>query len=126
MQDKLQHPCWFDLTVENAEQVKDFYSEVVGWTAQPVDMDGYQDYNMLDQEGNVVNGICHAKGSNTELPPSWMTYISVDKITQRVDKVVASGGKTLTDVKHYSGYGSWCVIQDPAGAVFALFEKENN
>ena len=35
---------WMDLTVEKAEDVRDFYAEVIGWTAQGLDMGGYDDW----------------------------------------------------------------------------------
>ncbi len=38
--------AWLDLTVEDAESVRDFYSDVVGWTITPVDMGGYDDFCM--------------------------------------------------------------------------------
>jgi catechol-2,3-dioxygenase len=34
--------AWFDLTVSDAVEVRDFYQAVVGWTTSPVDMGGYQ------------------------------------------------------------------------------------
>lgn len=30
---------WTDLTVPDAERIRDFYQAVVGWRAEPVDMD---------------------------------------------------------------------------------------
>ena len=38
--------AWFDLTVENADELIGFYQSVLGWTAQPLDMGGYNDYMM--------------------------------------------------------------------------------
>jgi len=38
--------AWQDLTVENATEIGQFYAEVVGWKAEPVDMGGYSDLNM--------------------------------------------------------------------------------
>jgi predicted enzyme related to lactoylglutathione lyase len=38
---------WHDLTVEHAEAVRDFYTSVVGWKSEDVDMGGYADYQML-------------------------------------------------------------------------------
>ena len=35
---------WFDLTVENADEVREFYRRVVGWTETPLDMGGYSDH----------------------------------------------------------------------------------
>jgi len=37
---------WTDLTVDDAERISNFYSNVVGWQAEGVDMDGYRDFNM--------------------------------------------------------------------------------
>jgi predicted enzyme related to lactoylglutathione lyase len=64
--------AWIDLTVPNAEAVRDFYQQVTGWTASSVDMGGYADYCMSSAAGNMVAGICHARGVNAELPPVWM------------------------------------------------------
>lgn len=35
---------WHDLTVEDAEQIKDFYCSVVGWTFEIVDQGAYNDF----------------------------------------------------------------------------------
>ncbi len=63
---------WTDLTVPNAEQVRDFYQAVVVWT--PSEFDG--DFNMM-APGNdkPVAGVCHARGINADLPPQWLIYI---------------------------------------------------
>ena len=51
---------WFDLTVKNVEEVKEFYSKVVGWKAKPVAMGDYNDFNMNSPESGKTNaGICH-------------------------------------------------------------------
>ncbi|MEO7142707.1 MAG: VOC family protein [Bryobacteraceae bacterium] len=60
---------WMDLTVERAEAVRDFYSQVVGWRAAEVEMGGYADYSMnLPESGETVAGVCHARGHNADLP----------------------------------------------------------
>jgi predicted enzyme related to lactoylglutathione lyase len=38
--------AWRDLTVPDAEGVKEFYSAVVGWNASAVEMDGYSDFSI--------------------------------------------------------------------------------
>jgi predicted enzyme related to lactoylglutathione lyase len=35
---------WIDLTVPDAEGVRDFYRDVTGWTTSPIAMGDYQDY----------------------------------------------------------------------------------
>ena len=56
---------WRDLTVGDAEGVRDFYQEVVGWKASPVSMGDYDDYNVkLPESGDTIAGICHANRPN--------------------------------------------------------------
>ena len=29
---------WFDLTIDNADEIREFYEQVVGWTSTPLSM----------------------------------------------------------------------------------------
>ena len=60
---------WFDLTVSNAADVKDFYNKVTEWDPQPVSMGDYDDYNMTI-DGDPIAGVCHQKGGNSDVPPN--------------------------------------------------------
>ena len=117
---------WFDLTVDNANEIKEFYSKVVGWKSSPVKMKGYEDYNMNKPGDNqTVTGICHAKGGNSKLPPQWLIYITVESVDDSTKNCIEFGGKIISGPKEMAGYGRFCVIEDPAGAVCALFEPSN-
>lgn len=117
---------WFDLTVPNAEEVRDFYKKVVGWKASPVSMGDYDDYTMSSPESdNAVAGVCHARGGNAGLPPQWLIYITVENVDESAERCVELGGKIISDPKDMGEYGRYCVIQDPAGAVVALFAPKS-
>jgi uncharacterized protein len=114
---------WTDLTVENAERIRDFYSEVVGWTTSGVDMGGYDDFTMNDPEtGTPVAGVCHARGSNASLPPMWLIYVTVEDINKSITRCIQLGGQVISGPKGMGGQGRYCIIRDPAGAALALFE----
>jgi len=113
---------WHDLTIHNADLVRDFYCKVVGWQTEPLDMGEYRDYSMKDAAGNSVTGICHAKGPNRDLPPHWLAYITVENLDRSIDRCRELGGKVITGPHSYGGMGRYAVIQDPAKAVVALFE----
>ena len=114
---------WTDLTVDDAEEIRKFYSAVVGWKADPVDMGGYNDFNMMTPaSGEVVAGVCHAKGGNTGLPTQWIMYVTVEDIEVSAEKCKQLGGKILTGPTGSAGKERTCVIQDPAGAVMALYQ----
>ena len=114
---------WTDLTVENAELIRDFYSAVVGWSASGVDMGGYNDFNMNDPEtGKPIAGVCHARGGAADLPPVWMIYVNVEDIEKSIGRCVELGGQVISGPKVMAGHGRYCFIRDPAGAALALFE----
>ena len=116
---------WIDLTVDNAGAVRDFYSAVVGWRSEGVSMGDYEDFNMIAPGNNEpVAGVCHARSGNTGLPAQWLMYITIENIEQSTAACKEKGGKVLREPKAISGYGTFCVIEDPAGAVVALFETE--
>ena len=115
-----------DLTVANATTARDFYREVVGWTAEEVEMeeDGarYADYTMLDADGKPAAGICHARGANGGLPPVWMLYLPVGDLDESVRRVEEEGGTLLKVTRDGEGKVVYAAIQDPAGASFALVQ----
>ena len=113
---------WRDLTVEGAEGLRDFYEAVVGWESKPVDMGGYSDFSMVAPgTGEDVAGVCHARGSNADLPAQWLVYIVVEDVDRSVEKCVELGGEVVAGPRSM-GAGHFCVIKDPAGAVCALYQ----
>jgi predicted enzyme related to lactoylglutathione lyase len=113
---------WIDLTVPNADEVKSFYQQVANWDVEPVSMGDYDDYNMLAADANPAAGICHKSGPNANLPSQWLIYINVDDLDKSMRQCTTLGGKIIAETRTMGGYGRFCVIQDPAGAVAALFE----
>ncbi|MCX8104563.1 MAG: VOC family protein [Ignavibacterium album] len=116
---------WCDLTVPDATGIKNFYEKVVGWKADPVSMGDYDDFSMIAPESNkIAAGICNAKGINSKLPPQWLIYITVEDVDRSAQTCLELGGKIIVEPKTIPNYGRFCVIQDPAGAVCALFRPE--
>ncbi len=111
---------WTDLTVADAEALRDFYTRVTGWKAQPLSMGEYSDYVMISSDGNGVAGVCHARGSNAGIPPQWLIYIIVEDVHAAAAECTALGGSIVSGPREMGG-GNFCVIRDPAGAVCALF-----
>ncbi|REL27296.1 VOC family protein [Thalassotalea euphylliae] len=115
--------AWLDLTTVHTEQTLAFYQQVVGWYAQAVEMGSYQDFAISPTEhGEPVAGICHARGSNIDLPPVWLPYFLVADVEKAVTNVTALGGSLYTPIKTM-GKDRFVVIKDPAGAACALYQK---
>ena len=114
--------AWRDLTVPDADSLRAFYEQVVGWKSSPVDLGGYSDFEMLQPaSGESVAGICHARGSNADIPPQWLIYIIVADVAASAARCVELGGQVIIAPRPLSG-GTFCVIRDPVGAVCALFQ----
>jgi len=114
--------AWHDLTVDDAETVRDFYAAVVGWRFQPVAMDGYMDFAMgAPESGESIAGVCHARGPNADLPPQWLLYVVVEDLDRSLEACADHGGEVVAGPRGLSG-GRFCVVRDPAGAVMALWE----
>lgn len=116
---------WADLTIENAEEVKDFYQQVIGFTTTDVNMGDYNDFCMNSPtDGQTKVGICHAKGTNKNIPPQWMIYFNVEDLDQSMQSVKEQGGEIIDGPKGNSESGRYCFIKDPSGAHCALYEKK--
>lgn len=120
---------WIDLTVDNAEEIRKFYETVTGWRSSPVPMKDrmgdYHDHCLSPPEtDNPVAGICHSRGSNANVPSSWIIYITVADLDASVASCVKLGGKIIDGPRSYGATARFCIIADPAGAVAALYSEK--
>lgn len=113
----------FDITVPDAEPLRDFYASVIGWKVEPFAMEGYDDYFMKSPAtGDTVAGVCHARGENADLPPRWLAYVVVEDLAASMQRCTEQGGSLVTGVKGSEVETRYCVIRDPAGAELALMQ----
>ncbi|HVS09910.1 MAG TPA: VOC family protein [Planctomycetota bacterium] len=108
---------WVDLTVDHAPAARDFYANVVGWRAEPVDMGDYADFNMSDAAGTPRAGVCHRRDANAKLPAVWMVYFVVPDLAASVERACSLGADIVDGPR-----SKLCVLRDPHGAVFALYQ----
>lgn len=115
---------WQDLTVENAEVIKDFYCEVVGWSSSEVSQGDYNDFNIHPDSSSeeVIAGICHKRRDIKNFPSQWLLYITIDDLNLSIDKCKNLGGKIIEGPKSM-GKSTYAIVQDPAGAYFVLFQE---
>ena len=142
--------AWMDLSVTNAIEIKNFYQTILGWNSEAVEMENdgeaYQDFVMSsnpvekssphnstdkaeaeepdtkETPPSFITGICHAKGTNTDMPAVWLPYFLVSDIDIAIKKVKENKGKLVTAIK-VMGSDKYLVIEDPAGAKCALYQK---
>jgi uncharacterized protein len=114
---------WLDLTIDNADEVRDFYARVVGWVAAPLSMGEYNDYVMsMPETGKSAAGICHARGQNAGLPAAWLLYITVADLDASLRACEDAGGTVIAPTRNAGGSARYAVVRDPAGAAVALYD----
>lgn len=113
---------WIDITVDDADGLRNFYADVVGLVPDPVSMGDYDDFNMtMPASGDAVCGICHARGGNADIPGGWLVYFIVDDAEASAAACTRNGGKVVVEPRGLAG-GRFCVIEDPSGATAALYQ----
>jgi predicted enzyme related to lactoylglutathione lyase len=116
--------AWLDLTVPDAAHIRDFYQEVVGWSAEDVAMEDaegrYADYALRTPDGTAVAGVCHARGVNRDLPPVWLICLPVGDLSTSLVLAGEEGGRVVDARQDGAGTYTYAVVRDPVGACLAL------
>ncbi len=111
---------WSELVTPDPEKAAKFYSKVIGWTVNEMDMGPAGKYRVCAKGDQMICGI---KGSTPEMgdaPPHWATYIAVRDVDQTAKDAAAAGGKVVQPPFDIPGVGRIAMIQDPTGAMIGM------
>ena len=115
---------WYECLTTDPEKAMDFYQDVVGLSAQEVEMedagDSYADYALCTPDGSAVAGVCHARGMNRGLPPVWLIYLPVGDLEDSLIQARTHGGEVVAARMSAAGEGGYAVVRDPVGAYLGL------
>jgi predicted enzyme related to lactoylglutathione lyase len=112
--------CWNELATTDAAAAKKFYTELLGWQLKEGDVTPMA-YTEIVVGGAHVGGIYQTgPESGGNMPPHWITYVSVDDVDASAKRVAELGGKVSLPPMDIPDVGRFCVIRDPQGATLAL------
>jgi uncharacterized protein len=118
---------WYELMTPDTKAAEAFYRGVVGWGAdvQP-GMTSGASYTILKAGEAPVAGILAKpkEAFSGGAKPGWMGYIGVDDVEAYAKRVQAAGGKVHKPVSEIPEVGQFCVVADPQGTVFVLFQAK--
>lgn len=116
--------CWVELGTTDGEAAKKFYTQLFEWdfTDNPVGPSGV--YTILKQNGKDVGALYQMPTEMTSngVPPHWMSYISVANADESAAKAKSLGATLMKEPFDVYTMGRMAVIQDPTGAMFALWQ----
>jgi uncharacterized protein len=118
-------PNWVDLQTSDQDAAKQFYTAVFGWDYddQPMPQGGV--YSMAKLRGRDVAAIAPLPPQQGA-PPHWNSYIATADVGAIVGRVEGAGGTVLMPPMDVMDAGRMAVVQDPTGAVIALWQAKNH
>jgi uncharacterized protein len=116
-------PSWVDLATSDADSAKAFYTGLFGWEGETMGEEaGF--YTMLRKDGRDVAALYPA--GPDQGTPHWNTYVTVADVDETVARAEPAGGTVIAPPFDVLDVGRMAVVQDPAGAVIALWESHGH
>ena len=109
-----------ELNTTDVKKAKDFYSKLFSWKLEDMPMGGGGTYTMIGVGEGTGGGMM--KNPMPGAPSAWLAYVMVDDVAASTKKAKSLGATVLKDVSEVPQYGWFSVLQDPTGAVFALWK----
>ena len=119
---------WVDLGTTDPEAAKSFYGGLFGWSFLDMPTDSGVVYWMAQLEGYNVAGLGPLDPGMQEqgIPPFWSSYVKHDDVDGVAARATAAGGNVMLPPLDFMGAGRMTMIQDPAGAIFGVWQPGNH
>ena len=117
-------PCWAELATTDDQGAISFYSTLFGWQDSPQEIGPNQYYHMQELKGLPV-GALYQQGDEEKaqgVPPHWKTYFSVSNADEAAGRAKGAGAMVILEPFDVFDAGRMAVLQDPQGAIFAVWQ----
>lgn len=112
---------WNELLTTDQQESGQFYSSLLGWTRNEIDMGPMGIYTVFQQDGEDVAGMmAPLTDFSRSRPPFWTAYIAVDDIDACAARVAELGGTIIAEPEDIPNVGRVCMLTDPKGAPVCL------
>jgi len=120
--------CWVELGTTDGEAAKKFYTELFGWDSTDSPIGPGEVYTILKLDGKDVGALFKMPDAMTSqgIPPNWLSYVSVTNVNETAQKAKDAGATLMKEPFDVMTVGRMAVVQDPTGAVFALWQAGTN
>ena len=120
------HIGWCDLMSDDVDKARDFYTGVLGWDTEVMDV-GKGPYTVFKAGDRPVAGLMAKppEGPAACAPTAWTSYVTVDDVDARTARVADAGGVVIVAPVDVPTVGRMAIIQDPTGGVMGIIRYEN-
>lgn len=112
---------WRELMTTDANAASGFYGELFNWGSHTMEMGEAGPYTLLKRGDEQIGGIATLP-EKANVPPHWVSYITVDDVAAKIAQVEGLGGKVHVPATQLP-VGEFAIVSDPHGAAFALFKS---
>lgn len=116
------HIVWNELLAADAQAAAEFYANLTGLEARTINRRGGE-YRMLRDGAIERAGVLQRPGE--DIDPTWITHFAVNDVQSATARARQLGGKILLAPAADYRDGRQALVEDPNGAVFALWQLEN-
>jgi predicted enzyme related to lactoylglutathione lyase len=115
--------CWVELGSHDQAAARSFYSTLFGWDVKESPMSGESTYTMFRKGDKYTAALYQVDPAQPHAAPNcWGVYVAVDDVDAAAAKASALGGSVLAEPFDVFDAGRMCVLQDPTGAVFMMWQ----
>ncbi|HXQ37409.1 MAG TPA: VOC family protein, partial [Anaerolineales bacterium] len=120
--------CWVELGTSDSDAAKSFYGQLFGWEFLDNPMGPDMVYTMVKLDGKDVGGLYKLMPDMVEqgISPHWMTYVAITNADEKAEKATAEGATVMNGPFDVGTAGRMAVIKDPTGAVFSVWQANEN
>jgi len=114
---------WFDYVSPDLKKAQGFFGELFNWKTQDVPSPSGP-YAMIAVGDQTIGGYTTPpKGA----PPAamWLSSLQVQDAKATGELITANGGKVLKAAEKMGDFGTFGIVADPLGGVFALWQPVN-
>jgi predicted enzyme related to lactoylglutathione lyase len=119
--------CWPELATRDPKAAQAFYGDLLGWHADEIPS-AMGSYTIFSSGERQTAGLCSQSEEQRQrgIPSNWLSYVSVTSADATAAKAKELGGQVLMGPFDVMEEGRMALIQDPAGAVFALWQARDH
>jgi predicted enzyme related to lactoylglutathione lyase len=120
--------CWPELATSDRPGAAAFYGSLFGWQAVDHPAGPGETYTMFQLRGHDVAAAYTLRADERQrgMPPRWNAYVSVVDADAAARRAQELGGTVLAPPFDVMDAGRMAVLQDPAGAVVAVWQPKRH
>jgi predicted enzyme related to lactoylglutathione lyase len=115
--------CWTELMTRDAARASDFYTQLLPWGAEQMNMPGVE-YTVFNRGEAKAAGLMQMGPEMSQVPTHWLSYFMVQDCDATVAKAQSLGGAAIVPGQNIPNVGRFAILKDGQGAAFGILGPE--